>query len=201
MNDFTNKFLEDSKKVISKLDIDKINYFFDQLNIFKTEKKGRIFFAGSGGGAGHASHAAADFRKLLDLECYSITDNVSELTARINDDGWETSYSNYLKSSRFNDKDAVFIFSVGGGSVNPDVSVQLINVAKYTKDKNGMVFSIVGKDGGEVNKLSDASIIIPTVDESMITAHTEGMQAYLWHFLVSHPKLNPNIPRWEGLEK
>tara|TARA_Y100000992_G_C21271007_1_gene496827 strand:+ start:640 stop:1245 length:606 start_codon:yes stop_codon:yes gene_type:complete len=201
MNDFTNKFLEDSKKVISKLDIDKINYFVDQLNIFKTEKKGRIFFAGSGGGAGHASHAAADFRKLLDLECYSITDNVSELTARINDDGWETSYSNYLKSSRFNDKDAVFIFSVGGGSVNPDVSVQLINVAKYTKDKNGMVFSIVGKDGGEVNKLSDASIIIPTVDESMITAHTEGMQAYLWHFLVSHPKLNPNIPRWEGLEK
>jgi len=201
MNDFTNKFLEDSKKVISKLDINKINYFVDQLNIFKTEKKGRIFFAGSGGGAGHASHAAADFRKLLDLECYSITDNVSELTARINDDGWETSYSNYLKSSRFNDKDAVFIFSVGGGSVNPDVSVQLINVAKYTKDKNGMVFSIVGKDGGEVNKLSDASIIIPTVDENMITAHTEGMQAYLWHFLVSHPKLNPNIPRWEGLEK
>lgn len=201
MNDFTNKFLEDSKKVISKLDIDKINYFVDQLNIFKTEKKGRIFFAGSGGGAGHASHAAADFRKLLDLECYSITDNVSELTARINDDGWETSYSNYLKSSRFNDKDAVFIFSVGGGSVNPDVSVQLINVAKYTKDKNGMVFSIVGKDGGEVKKLSDASIIIPTVDENMITAHTEGMQAYLWHFLVSHPKLNPNIPRWEGLEK
>lgn len=201
MNDFTNKFLEDSKKVISKLDIDKINYFVDQLNVFKTEKKGRIFFAGSGGGAGHASHAAADFRKLLDLECYSITDNVSELTARINDDGWETSYSNYLKSSRFNDKDAVFIFSVGGGSVNPDVSVQLINVAKYTKDKNGMVFSIVGKDGGEVNKLSDASIIIPTVDENMITAHTEGMQAYLWHFLVSHPKLNPNIPRWEGLEK
>ena len=201
MNDFTNKFLEDSKKVISKLDIDKINYFVDQLNIFKTEKKGRIFFAGSGGGAGHASHAAADFRKLLDLECYSITDNVSELTARINDEGWETSYSNYLKSSRFNDKDAVFIFSVGGGSVNPDVSVQLINVAKYTKDKNGMVFSIVGKDGGEVNKLSDASIIIPTVDENMITAHTEGMQAYLWHFLVSHPKLNPNIPRWEGLEK
>ena len=201
MNDFTNKFLEDSKKVISKLDINKINYFVDQLNIFKTEKKGRIFFAGSGGGAGHASHAAADFRKLLDLECYSITDNVSELTARINDEGWETSYSNYLKSSRFNDKDAVFIFSVGGGSVNPDVSVQLINVAKYTKDKNGMVFSIVGKDGGEVNKLSDASIIIPTVDENMITAHTEGMQAYLWHFLVSHPKLNPNIPRWEGLEK
>ena len=201
MNDFTNKFLEDSKKVISKLDMDKINYFVDQLNIFKTEKKGRIFFAGSGGGAGHASHAAADFRKLLDLECYSITDNVSELTARINDDGWETSYSNYLKSSRFNDKDAVFIFSVGGGSVNPDVSVQLINVAKYTKDKNGMVFSIVGKDGGEVKKLSDASIIIPTVDENMITAHTEGMQAYLWHFLVSHPKLNPNIPRWEGLEK
>ena len=201
MNDFTNKFLEDSKKVISKLDIDKINYFVDQLNIFKTEKKGRIFFAGSGGGAGHASHAAADFRKLLDLECYSITYNVSELTARINDDGWETSYSNYLKSSIFNDKDAVFIFSVGGGSVNPDVSVQLINVAKYTKDKNGMVFSIVGKDGGEVNKLSDASIIIPTVDENMITAHTEGMQAYLWHFLVSHPKLNPNIPRWEGLEK
>ena len=98
MNDFTNKFLEDSKKVISKLDIDKINYFVDQLNVFKTEKKGRIFFAGSGGGAGHASHAAADFRKLLDLECYSITDNVSELTARINDDGWETSYSNYLKS-------------------------------------------------------------------------------------------------------
>ena len=167
----------------------------------KLKKKGRIFFAGSGGEAGHASHAAADFRKLLDLECYSITDNVSELTARINDDGWETSYSNYLKSSRFNDKDAVFIFSVGGGSVNPDVSVQLINVAKYTKDKNGMVFSIVGKDGGEVNKLSDASIIIPTVDENMITAHTEGMQAYLWHFLVSHPKLNPNIPRWEGLEK
>jgi len=200
MSNFTKEFLQDAVKIIENLNIQETENLVHHIKNFKATKNGRIFFCGSGGGAGHASHAAADFRKLLSIESYSITDNVSELTARINDEGWDTSYSNYMKSSRFGEKDAVFIFSVGGGSTDPNVSTQLINAAKEAKNKGGLVFSILGKSGGVIKGLSDASIIVPTVNNSTITAHTEGMQAYLWHFLVSHPELNPNIPKWEGLE-
>lgn len=199
MSSFESKFLNQAKEVISLVNIENLKDFVASIDSFK-KKQGRIFFAGSGGGAGHSSHAAADFRKLLNIESYSITDNVSELTARINDDGWESSYSNYLSSSNFNENDAVFVFSVGGGSLSQSVSTQLINAAKYAKDQGGTVYSILGRDGGEIQKLSDAVIIVPTVDENFSTAHTEGMQAYLWHFLVSHPQLNPNIPKWEGIE-
>ena len=125
-------------------------------------------------------------------------DNVSELTARINDDGWETSYSNFLAVSKFNENDCVFIFSVGGGSEDPPISSQLINVAKYAKSRGGKVLSIVGRDGGEVKNLSMPGILIPNLDPKYVTAHTEGLQAYLWHMIVSHPDLNPNTPKWEG---
>tara|TARA_B100000427_G_scaffold312439_1_gene303883 strand:+ start:3638 stop:4237 length:600 start_codon:yes stop_codon:yes gene_type:complete len=199
MIDFNKLFFNQAIDVIEKLNLDEVNNLIEKLILFKSTNKGRIFFCGSGGGAGHSSHAAADFRKLLNLESYSITDNVSELTARINDEGWDTAYSNYLESSNFNSDDAIFVFSVGGGSIKPKISTQLVNAAKFAKNKNGMVLGILGRDGGEVKKISDASIIVPVVDDNFITPHTEGMQAYLWHFLVSHPDLNPNTPKWEGI--
>jgi D-sedoheptulose 7-phosphate isomerase len=196
---FEEQFFDQLKKIVDAINMDEIS---ETIKVIKSIKQvgGRIFFAGSGGGAGHASHAACDFRKLLDIECYSITDNVSELTARINDDGWETSYTNFLKVSNFTDSDAVFIFSVGGGSKMPPISMQLINVAKYAISKSGKVLSIVGRDGGEVKKLSMPGILIPDLDKNYVTAHTEGLQAYLWHMIVSHPDLNPNIPKWEGTD-
>lgn len=198
MNNFENIFFQQITEIISKFDVENISNLVKHLKDFKITG-GRLFFCGSGGGAGHASHAAADFRKLLNIESYSITDNVSELTARINDDGWENSYKDYLISSNFNQKDGLFIFSVGGGSINPPVSTQLINVANYAKAIKGTVFSIVGRDGGEIKKISDQCIVVPVVNEKYVTAHTESFQAYLWHFLVSHPELNPEIPKWEGL--
>lgn len=198
MNDFENIFLNQINEIVQKFDKENISNFVQHLKDFKG-KKGRLFFCGSGGGAGHSSHAAADFRKLLNIESYSITDNVSELTARINDDGWDTSYRDYLVSSRFSLNDGLFIFSVGGGSIDPPVSSQLINAANFVKNKNGTVFSIVGRNGGEIKKISDCCIVVPVVDEKFVTAHTEGWQAYLWHFLVSHPELNPEIPKWESI--
>ncbi len=194
---FEQLFFNQLKDIVDSINLDEINETVKQIKEIK-EKNGRIFFAGSGGGAGHSSHAACDFRKLLDIECYSITDNVSELTARINDDGWETSYSNFLAVSKFNENDCVFIFSVGGGSEDPPISSQLINVAKYAKSRGGKVLSIVGRDGGEVKNLSMPGILIPNLDPKYVTAHTEGLQAYLWHMIVSHPNLNPNTPKWEG---
>lgn len=196
---FEELFFNQLKKIVDAINMDEISETIKVIKSIK-EAEGRIFFAGSGGGAGHASHAACDFRKLLDIECYSITDNVSELTARINDDGWETSYTNFLKVSKFTDNDAVFIFSVGGGSNTPPISMQLINVAKYAISKSGKVLSIVGRDGGEVKKLSMPGILIPDLDKNYVTAHTEGLQAYLWHMIVSHPELNPNTPKWEGAD-
>jgi len=198
MNNFENIFFRQIIEITNNFDEENISKFVKHLKNFK-DISGRLFFCGSGGGAGHASHAAADFRKLLNIESYSITDNVSELTARINDDGWDNSYKDYLASSRFNQNDGLFIFSVGGGSLNPPVSTQLINAANYAKKKKGTVFSIVGRDGGEIKKISDKCIVIPVVDEKYVTAHTEGFQAYLWHFLVSHPELNPEIPKWESV--
>lgn len=201
MNNFNESFLNEMKEIISKINPFEIENLVEKISYFKLNKNGRMFFCGSGGGAGHASHAAADFRKLLNIESYSITDNVSELTARINDDGWETSYAEYLKASRVNKNDSIFVFSVGGGSTELNISVQLINAAKLVKESGGMVFSITGRDGGEILKLSDGHILIPTVNENSVTAHTEGLQAYMWHFLVSHPDLDPNIPKWEGVKK
>ena len=197
MNDFENIFLNQINEIVQKFDKKNISNFVHHLKDFKEKRED--YFLWFWWWYCHSSHAAADFRKLLNIESYSITDNVSELTARINDDGWDTSYRDYLVSSRFSLNDGLFIFSVGGGSIDPPVSSQLINAANFVKNKNGTVFSIVGRNGGEIKKISDCCIVGPVVDEKFVTAHTEGWQAYLWHFLVSHPELNPEIPKWESI--
>jgi D-sedoheptulose 7-phosphate isomerase len=157
---------------------------------------GRLFILGLGGSAGHATHAVNDFRKLCDFESYSPTDNVSELTARINDDGWDSSLANWIKGSRINSKDAVLIFSVGGGNKERNVSVSLISAIDVALEVGAAVFGIVGRDGGYTAKVSKAVVVIPTVDEGMVTPITEGLCAVVWHALVSHPALKKNATKW-----
>ncbi len=160
---------------------------------------GRVFVIGSGGGAGHASHATCDFRKMCAIEAYAPYDNVSELTARVNDDGWETTLVNWLQVSRLNHKDGVLVFSVGGGSAEKNVSMNLVNAARLAKENKASVIGVVGKDGGYVGKTADVAIIIPNLFPDSVTAITEGLQSVIWHLLVSHPRLQVNPAKWEGL--
>lgn len=173
------------------------------IDIISEVKKndGRIFFLGVGGSAGNASHAVNDFRKIAGIECYSPTDNVSELTARVNDDGWDTSFVNWLIGSRLGSKDCVFIFSVGGGNIEKNVSVNLVNAAKYAKEKGARVIGIVGKDGGYTAKVADACVIIPVVNEDSITPHTESFQGTIWHLIVTHPSIKSNEMKWESVDQ
>jgi len=163
------------------------------------ERRGRLFFIGSGGGAGHASHATCDFRKLGGFEAYCPSDNVSELTARINDEGWEESIASYLKTSGLSEGDCLFVFSVGGGSEEKRISMNLVSAMKLAKEVAAKVVGIVGRDGGYTASQADACILVPTVDANLTTPHTEGMQAVLWHLLISHPELQLNPTKWESV--
>ena len=194
---FSTNFLKETTQIAEKLNPDIFEAIADELNQLK-KRNGRLFFIGSGGGAGHASHAVNDFRKIANIECYTPTDNVSELTARINDDGWETSYLNYLKASRFNENDALFVFSVGGGSREKNISMNLVRCMEYAKSINSKIMGVVGKDGGYAAEVSNLVVIIPTISNSMITPHTEGWQAVVWHGIVSHPKVLENDMKWES---
>jgi len=165
--------------------------------IFKVKKKqGRLFFLGVGGSAGNCSHAVNDFRKICNIESYCPTDNVSELTARINDEGWETSYQEWLKSSNLSRKDAIFIMSVGGGNLKKNISVNLIKSIIFAKKKKRKSFSIVGRKDGYAFKNADVCIDIPNIDNKLITPYSEGFQAIIWHCLVSHPILQDNKTKW-----
>jgi D-sedoheptulose 7-phosphate isomerase len=157
---------------------------------------GRLFVLGVGGSAANASHAVNDFRKLCDIETYAPTDNVSELTARTNDEGWDTVFAAWLRTSRANDKDAILVFSVGGGNEEHNVSVNLVAALKEARGRGLKIFGIVGRDGGYTGKVADAVVIVPTVDERHITPHTEAFQAVVWHCLVSHPSLQVMETKW-----
>ncbi|CUS85333.1 D-sedoheptulose 7-phosphate isomerase [Candidatus Kryptonium thompsonii] len=194
---FSKPYLEVAKQIFDSIDTSSIEKMGQVLKKIRDEE-GRLFFIGSGGGAGHASHATCDFRKLCGFEAYCPTDNVSELSARINDEGWDLSIANYLKVSRINSKDCLFVFSVGGGNEEKNISTNLVNAVKLAKEVGAKVISIVGRDGGYAAKNSDVSIIIPTIDPSLITALTESFQAMIWHLLVSHPDLQVNLPKWES---
>ena len=151
-------------------------------------------------GAGHASHAVNDFRKICEIEAYAPSDNVSELTARINDDGWETAYVNWLKISKLGTDDLLMVFSVGGGNTEKKISVNIVNSLQYAKDKGAKICGIVGRDGGYTAQIADACVIIPMVNPETITPHTESFQAVIWHLLVSHPDLQVNKMKWESLK-
>lgn len=194
---FTENFLSQSKQVIDLLDSQTVESVVRVLRKTRDEN-GRLFLIGSGGGAGHSSHAVCDFRKLCGFEAYCPTDNVSELTARINDEGWDSSIANWLLGSKIGTNDCVFVFSVGGGSEEKNISMNLVNAVKLAKEKGASVVGVVGRDGGFTAQKADACVIIPTADPSHVTPHTEAFQAVIWHLLVSHPDLQLNPTKWES---
>ena len=161
---------------------------------------GRLFFLGVGGGAGNASHAVNDFRKIAGIESYSPCDNVSELTARTNDDGWESVFVEWLKGSHLNNKDAVFVLSVGGGNQEKNVSVNLVRALEYAKKIGAKIIGIIGRDGGYTGKVADACVIIPTVNAATVTAHSEAFQAVIWHLIVSDPRMRVMEMKWESVK-
>jgi len=197
---YTQKHLRETEAILQRLDIAAIEKIAALLAEVKAAA-GRVFFLGLGGSAGNCSHAANDFRKLAGIECYAPTDNVSELTARINDDGWESMFVEWLKVSRLDNKDAVFILSVGGGNVEKNISPNLVAAANHAKAIGAKVIGILGRDGGHAARVADASVIVPTVNPETVTPHAEAFQAVIWHLLVSHPLLKASETKWESLDK
>jgi len=199
MQTFTQTYLEESIALIRKLDVEAIEAVAAGLAEVR-HGGGRLFVLGVGGSAGHASHAVNDFRKICGFEAYTPTDNVSELTARVNDEGWDTSFSEWLKVSRLREGDGVLVFSVGGGNREKNVSVNLVKSLELAKDVGARIFGIVGRDGGYTKQVADACVVIPTVASERVTPHTEGFCAVVWHLLVSHPKLAVRATKWESVK-
>jgi D-sedoheptulose 7-phosphate isomerase len=197
---FALQHLKEASEIIEKMDVAAIEKMADLLATVKAEG-GRIFFLGVGGSAGNCSHAVNDFRKIVGIECYAPTDNVSELTARTNDDGWSSIFVEWLKVSKLIAKDALFIFSVGGGNLEKNISPNLVEAIKLAKSVGAKVTGVVGRDGGYTAQAADACVIIPTVNPDTITPHSEAFQAVVWHLLVSHPKLKVNQTKWESAVK
>ena len=197
---YAQQHLNEATEIIEKMDVAAIEKMADLLATVKAEG-GRIFFLGVGGSAGNCSHAVNDFRKIVGIESYAPTDNVSELTARTNDEGWATVFVEWLKISKLLAKDAVFIFSVGGGNLEKNISPNLVEALKYAKTVGAKITGVVGRDGGYTAQVADACVIIPTVNSENITPHSEAFQAVVWHLLVSHPKLKANQTKWESAVK
>jgi D-sedoheptulose 7-phosphate isomerase len=192
--------MKEAVEIIQKMDVTAIEKMADLLATVKADG-GRIFFLGVGGSAGNCSHAVNDFRKIVGIESYAPTDNVSELTARTNDEGWATVFVEWLKVSKLQSKDALFIFSVGGGNLEKNISPNLVEAIKLAKSVGAKVTGVVGRDGGYTAQAADACVIVPTVNPETITPHSEAFQAVVWHLLVSHPKLKANQTKWESAVK
>ncbi|MBK5259093.1 MAG: SIS domain-containing protein [Thermoanaerobaculia bacterium] len=195
---FSQDFLKETIEAVSRIDSAVVDRMAAGLGAVR-ERGGRLFILGVGGSAGHASHAVNDFRKICGFEAYTPTDNVSELTARINDDGWEGCLVEWLKGSRLRESDALLIFSVGGGNVEKNVSVNLVRAIDEAKRVGARVFGIVGKDGGYTKQSADECVLIPVVSSERITPHTEGLCAVVWHLLVTHPALKVAQTKWESV--
>lgn len=197
---FINHFFEVSAKIHKKIDQDQLAKMVDLL-VEVREKRGRLFILGNGGSAGHAGHATNDFRKLCGIETYAPTDNVSELTARINDEGWENCFSDWMLASNIRAEDAILIFSVGGGSKEKNISPNIVRAIDCARNHGAKVLGIVGKDGGYTKEQAHACVLVAVEDASLITPMTEGYAALLWHMLVSHPKLQVKKGKWESVAK
>jgi D-sedoheptulose 7-phosphate isomerase len=194
---YAQQHLNETLEIVHTIDVAAIEKMADLLVTVKTEG-GRIFFLGVGGSAGNCSHAVNDFRKILGIESYAPTDNVSELTARTNDEGWATIFAGWLQTSKLSSNDALFIFSVGGGNLEKNISPNLVEALKYAKTVGAKVTGVVGRDGGYTAQIADVCVIVPTVNPDTITPHSEAFQAIIWHLLVSHPKLKANQTKWES---
>lgn len=197
MSSYTEKHLKEAIEIAQKLDAAAVEKMADILASVKQEG-GRLFFLGVGGSAGNCSHAVNDFRKIVGIESYAPTDNVSELTARTNDEGWATIFVEWLKISRLSPKDGIVVFSVGGGNLEKNISPNLVTALQYARSVGAKITGVVGRDGGYTAKTADACVIIPTVNADTITPHSEAFQAVVWHLLVSHPKLKQNQTKWES---
>lgn len=197
---YIQQHLKEAVNIINAIDAGQIEGIVSIIHNIK-EKDGRIFFLGVGGSAGNCSHAVNDFRKIVGIESYAPTDNVSELTARTNDEGWSTIFSEWLKVSKLSANDCLFVLSVGGGNLDKNISPNLVEALKYGKSVNSKIVGIVGRDGGYTAKVADACVIIPTVNPENITPHSEALQAVIWHLLVSHPSLKANQTKWESSVK
>jgi len=196
---YTTSYLSEMQNIIGLLNVSEIERIINLLVQIRAEQ-GRLFFIGVGGGAGNASHAVNDFRKIAGFEAYTPSDNASELTARINDDGWETVFVNWLKGSRIKAGDGVFIFSVGGGNLEKKISENLVYAVKYAHEAGAKILAVVGRDGGYTARIADACVIVPTVNPQTVTPHTESFQGVIWHLIVSHPKMKALEMKWESIK-
>jgi len=195
---YVKEYLQEVHKIVDELNPENIEKIVDLL-IDLREAGGRLFFLGVGGGAGNASHAVNDFRKIAGIESYTPTDNVSELTARVNDNGWGTAFVDWLKGSRLNSKDGVFIFSVGGGNEEKNISTNIVAALKLAKKVGAKIMGVVGRNGGYTAEIADACVIIPTVNYETTTPHTEAFQSVIWHLLVAHPAIKVTEMKWESV--
>jgi D-sedoheptulose 7-phosphate isomerase len=194
---FVENYLREVREIAGQVNLDAIERLAQQL-VAVRRRGGRLFVLGVGGGAANASHAVNDFRKIAGLECYAPTDNVAELTARTNDESWGVVFASWLETSRLNDKDALFILSVGGGDMAKNISPNLVLAVDLARARGAAVLGIVGRDGGHTARLGTAVVIVPTVNPATITSHTESFQAVIWHLLVSHPDLKRTETKWES---
>lgn len=195
--DYINSYIKEMKKITDSIDKTQIEKIVDLIDEVR-KNKGRLFFIGAGGGAGNSTHAVNDFRKIAGIESYTPTDNVSELTARVNDDGWESVFVEYLKTSRLSENDMVFVFSVGGGNKEKNISVNIVKALTYAKKIGAKICGVVGRDGGYTARVADACVVIPVVNEKTVTPHTEAYQGVIWHLIVSHPKILAHEMKWES---
>ena len=199
-NCYAIQYLQEAGTIIGQIDPSLIERIVD-LFVSLKERQGRLFVLGVGGGAGNASHVVNDFRKIAGIEAYTPTDNVSELTARINDEGWEASFVNWLKGSRLTGRDMVFVFSVGGGDEERGISINLVRALEYARQAGTTISGVVGKNGGYTARVADDCVIVPTVNPHTITPHTESFQTVIAHLIVSHPKLRANEMKWESMHE
>jgi len=197
MGSYTDAYLDETRQIVAAIDGEAVERLVEGLGRVR-ERSGRLFILGVGGSAGHASHAVNDFRKLCGFEAYTPVDNVSELTARINDDGWDTSFSNWLERSHLGAKDGLLVFSVGGGDRERGISGNIVNALDLGRRTGCFIGGVVGRDGGHTARVGDAVVVIPPLVEPRVTPHTEGLCAVVWHLLVSHPRLQLAATKWES---
>jgi D-sedoheptulose 7-phosphate isomerase len=198
ISSYTKSYYDEVAAVAKGIDQAAVDRMIDILVDSRT-RGGRLFILGVGGGAGHAGHAVNDFRKICGIEAYAPTDNVSELTARVNDDGWSTVFANWLRGSRIRETDVVMVFSVGGGNAEKNISANIVEALKLAKSAGARVIGVVGRDGGYTRQVAEACVVVPTVNSATVTPHTEAFQAVVWHGMVSHPKLLANEMKWESV--
>jgi D-sedoheptulose 7-phosphate isomerase len=195
---YVTQYLAEARRIAAELDTGAIDRLVAMLVALRG-RRGRLFILGVGGSAGNASHAVNDFRKICGLEAYTPVDNVSELTARVNDDGWESVFVNWLRVSRLSTNDMILVFSVGGGDLERNISPNLVRALQHAQEVGTPIAGVVGRDGGYTAKVAETCVVVPTVNPETLTAHAEAFQAVVWHLLVSHPTLRANAMKWESV--